>query len=632
MHNYQDFMEQRRQVAAQFELLADRLDALGLVGRARSLRQNRRTLERDAFRLMVVGEFKRGKSTPINALLGADVLPMKVAPCTAVITELRWGEEPAARLHFRDTSQPPQDVPVASLRSHLVIGDDDEALPPYRKVEVFWPLPLLQQNVELVDSPGLNEHQIRNDLAMEYLPRADALLVVLSCEQALSASELAFIDGLGKELHHVFFLWNRYDALTTPEDRAELDARSARVLAPRLAATPRIFPLSSREALLARKRGEAGENSGIPAFAQALERFLSGERGRVKLTGPLHAGIISLHEVLRVDLPEREAMLAQPLAELQARYLEAQPRLDSLRAQREALLHAVDRRQRVLVRDVQAAWAEELERLVARLPAVTQEVDPGLWTTIRSGRVAQQQVAAHLATWLEGEVQHWQEEKVVPMLRQHMVSLEAELNHQLGDFLRALEALREALTPGLHLPEGEELTPLSRVLGAVSGLLVGGLGGALEGAGYGFSHMLRAAGYHLALTLGLLVAGAGAPVILGASLVLGLSRSLYTGTQVVEQIRMRVAQEVETGLRQDVPRLNQALEQQIAQPFVELKTSLDEEMRRMVEEVEQNIQQILAEKAQGEVALAAERRRLDAERLRLQEIQADLIKLRDQIA
>ncbi|MCC3771121.1 dynamin family protein, partial [Streptomyces sp. UNOC14_S4] len=55
-------------------------------------------MDTDAFRVMVVGDFKRGKSTFVNALLGAQVLPVKAVPATAVITEVKFGEPPAARL------------------------------------------------------------------------------------------------------------------------------------------------------------------------------------------------------------------------------------------------------------------------------------------------------------------------------------------------------------------------------------------------------------------------------------------------------------------------------------------------------------------------------------------------------
>lgn len=59
-------------------------------------------LEENRFNLVVFGEFKRGKSTFINSLLGKSVLPTAVVPLTSVITLVRYGEQERATIHFKD--------------------------------------------------------------------------------------------------------------------------------------------------------------------------------------------------------------------------------------------------------------------------------------------------------------------------------------------------------------------------------------------------------------------------------------------------------------------------------------------------------------------------------------------------
>lgn len=211
---YEQFLAQRERLRAAMVATADVAAALGADTRARHLREAAENLLGDAFRLMVAGEFKRGKSTLINALLGEAVLPARVAPCTALITEVKHGD-PRAVLWPIDGG-PPRDVPVARLRDYLVIADEDDPRPPeWAKMEVFHPRPLLANNVLIIDSPGLNEHHVRNEIALDYLPKADAMILVLSCEQALSASEIAFLEEnvRGTGLRHVFFVWNRYLSL-----------------------------------------------------------------------------------------------------------------------------------------------------------------------------------------------------------------------------------------------------------------------------------------------------------------------------------------------------------------------------------------------------------------------------------
>ena len=58
-------------------------------------------LEHERLQLAVLGQFKRGKSTFINALLGADVLPTGVIPLTAIATFIAWGHEPLVIVHFK---------------------------------------------------------------------------------------------------------------------------------------------------------------------------------------------------------------------------------------------------------------------------------------------------------------------------------------------------------------------------------------------------------------------------------------------------------------------------------------------------------------------------------------------------
>src|SRR5947209_20382238 len=69
--------------------------ALTLPEVAASLGEAAATLRQGIFRLMFLGDMKRGKSTLLNALLGEDLLPARVTPCTAIITVLRYGEPPA---------------------------------------------------------------------------------------------------------------------------------------------------------------------------------------------------------------------------------------------------------------------------------------------------------------------------------------------------------------------------------------------------------------------------------------------------------------------------------------------------------------------------------------------------------
>ena len=140
------------------------------------------TVTRSTFKILVLGEFNTGKSTFINALLGKEVLPTKATPATAIINEVRWGEQEAARLYFRDEEKDPIDIPVDTLVDYVTIEDSEDEIreSPYSHAEIWWPLPLLQNNVELIDSPGLNESDVREQVTQNYLSQVDAVLFLMT--------------------------------------------------------------------------------------------------------------------------------------------------------------------------------------------------------------------------------------------------------------------------------------------------------------------------------------------------------------------------------------------------------------------------------------------------------------------
>jgi replication fork clamp-binding protein CrfC len=263
-------------------------------------------LKKVVFRLLVLGDMKRGKSTFLNALIGENLLPSDVNPCTALLTVLRYGSEKKVTVYFNDKT-PPEDIDFKSFKRRYTIdpteakrleAEKKQAFPNVDYAVVEYPLSLLEKGVEIVDSPGLNDTEARNELSLGYINNCHAILFVLRASQPCTLGERRYLENYLKDRGlTVFFLINAWDqvkeSLIDPDDTEELEAaedRLRRVFKANLAEycqiegqdiyDERVFELSSIQALRRRiKNPDASlEGTGFSEFLGALNTFLTKER------------------------------------------------------------------------------------------------------------------------------------------------------------------------------------------------------------------------------------------------------------------------------------------------------------------------------------------------------------------
>ena len=350
-------------IAMKLSHLFGQLHALGSKS---FLEQQRQGIENLHFRVVVCGEFKRGKSTLINALLGKRVSPMKVAPCTAVVMEfVEAKKQEFAQIYFQnpDAIHSRHKNPNFSLLpTHSNISDEQEYIEtdiddvqnfvqisnPVRKgmmrkrkeslsstdpveesdkktfsqekyverARIYVHSDVCKNGVWLIDSPGLNENNHRTGLSLSELCTADAIIMVLSCEMALSLSEQDFLQFQlfndrkdnakttteASNKGNVFYLWNRFDAVWDSEEEiVSINDRSQKYLEPYLKyphpqsildietqSSQEIFYISAKEALVGviKKDRNRYQKSGIPKFMSTLQQFLQKETRTQKFIFP----------------------------------------------------------------------------------------------------------------------------------------------------------------------------------------------------------------------------------------------------------------------------------------------------------------------------------------------------------
>jgi len=283
-------------------------------------------LEEGRFYVACVGQFKRGKSTLLNALVGEPLLPAGVVPITTAVTVLRYGERVRARVRLGAEWH-------AIAPSEIAAYVSEEQNPANEKgvgvVEVFVPHALLASGMCLVDTPGIGSVITANTEATRaFVPHIDAALVVIGADPPISGDEVALIEQAAKHVHELVLVLNKADRLTDSE-RREAIAFARKVLSQRL-----------------------GKVIGPVFEVSATERLASGDPSR--------------------DWQELEAALTTLAAGTGAELVrQAERRGSDLLAQR--LLHEVAEQRDALLRPV-----EESERRIVMLRACVAEAERAL--------------------------------------------------------------------------------------------------------------------------------------------------------------------------------------------------------------------------------------------------------------
>lgn len=346
-------------------------------------------LDNEKFILVVVGEFSRGKSTFVNAMLGRNILPSSKKPTTNVISKIIYGDMPSYELVYRDGSrkrlsetefldikakddeennfkQESRLLSFVKKASSADILTKKNVLDNVEYAEVEYPLSFCKNNVEVVDTPGTNDLNVgRINITYNYLKHAEAAILVLSATQALSKSELEFLKErvLGNQIQDIFIVVNFKDQVEGEEERILAFVKA------NLAELPidknKIYLVSSKKALLWRRQ-ENGEQlkpnalmdlpndlqeTGFLEFEAGLTRFLAEEKGKAKLQKYVKRSMLYINEAeqninMRLEASAHSAdELRQQLAEMHQEFTRTK--------------HATNR----IIKDMDAALSVEVQNL-----------------------------------------------------------------------------------------------------------------------------------------------------------------------------------------------------------------------------------------------------------------------------
>jgi len=314
-------------------------------------------LSDDTFSIAIVGEFKRGKSTLINALLGKDVLPTDVLPCSAALNKIKYSIKPFVQIEYKDGKT--EEIETDQLSNYVtkLTKESEERARSVKEATVYYPVNYCKNGITIIDTPGLNDDAAMTEVTMSVLPQIDAALMVIMAQAPFSESERDFLESkiITSDLGRVLFVVTGVDLLDEEdvvrvldnikqrigdhvitkaknmygEDSKEFETYKSKI------GNVKVFGLSAKKALRAKLKGDDSmlEQSFFPEFEKALESFLTEDRGAIMLSVPVNKIKTSAVEITKA-ITLRENVLSMNAEDFNEKYKLAIDEIDRIRDDR----------------------------------------------------------------------------------------------------------------------------------------------------------------------------------------------------------------------------------------------------------------------------------------------------------
>lgn len=311
---------EKRDIKIKDETIAPSIESAEEQPLADVLRERATQLDR-LFRLAVVGDFSRGKSTLINALLQREILATDSRPNTATKTVLRHGQPDrfvvtylprtgrASETHLShnlavDLAKFVSDASTSEEESdvgyeELLNGTRESLATQVACVDVWFESDFIHRmELEIVDTPGLgsvfSEHK---EVTLKTIRTVDATLFVIQIDPGVGNSEIAFIRFIREYVPRIFFVVTKSDQVMAHELNERIEHMQKTIEFKAKIDVEHIFPVSAIKAMQTKY-----DQSGFDEFIPALETFLVRASGIARLIGPLRFARVYARQIL--DLAE----------------------------------------------------------------------------------------------------------------------------------------------------------------------------------------------------------------------------------------------------------------------------------------------------------------------------------------
>lgn len=596
-----------------------------------------RQLRSDTFNLMVMGRFKNGKSTLLNALLGGTIAPVDLGgqlgpmvvddlPATATLTGVIYADKPYIKVwDFDGTSE---DWPLDRYLAESTLGDDELAnarrFQHVREFEMGFPARLCQAGVTIYDSPGLDEHDDRTKVTQDAVRRCDAVLLVYRSDVLMGQGELMNAARLIKEGTRVFTVVNLMNG-RAPDDRIKAfvwnkyvrDHQGGPAWTGQDLSSRGIYFVDAERARRARYQDdeELAAACGLAELERRLADFLLRDRHHVHLKRYAMQAV-NLTEGVSQHIDQRIRAGRTDQARLAEAFQAMLPSLEAIRDRPAELPHMFGRYLADAESALTASFKAEVGRVRAELPEHVNRADLGLGKMITAAlqqKKAQDKVSELITSFIRDRLARWEQDEAQRLLRDLLSRMNEEITAKITAIGREFGEIHLELTGWEGGKGGKPMVGTTeRVLSAAASILLGDITGAIAGgyAGWRGAAGSAAGAITAGVVLGLLGVSVASPIVLPVALAAsafgGMSVVAHGMEKRVKSHGLAAADSMLSGLPSEI---NPKLAGQLGKSFAELEAIVTKEITAAITEEERNIREMVAanqrDQAEREQTLAS---------------------------
>ncbi|WP_432650266.1 dynamin family protein [Huintestinicola sp.] len=305
--SYTSFRETVNDLTESLEQLKEYATSLNLENTARSIGDIIEKSAGDHFEVAIVGEFKRGKSTLINALLGQEVLPADVLPATATLNRVTYSKDPYVVVEYKDGTSEKVDINHLADYVTKLSYESEKKAETVKEATVYYDTDFCKNHVDIIDTPGLNDDEQMTNVTMSILPEIDAAVFVISANSPFSQFEKEFLENkmLTSDLGRIIFAVNCFGTFSKEDEDRIVETVEKRICSyvmdkakkvmgenskefavyKRKIGKPKVIGVYAKKALIAKENKDEQMliESNFPTFESVLETMLTKERGSITL-------------------------------------------------------------------------------------------------------------------------------------------------------------------------------------------------------------------------------------------------------------------------------------------------------------------------------------------------------------